>query len=169
MRQLMLKKVIIIGCPGSGKSTFARRLKEIIELPIYYLDMIWHNSDKTHITKEKFDKKLNEILQKERWIIDGNYMRTLEKRLKLCDTVFLLDYSVDICFKGVESRIGKKREDMPWIEESFDDEFKQWIIDFPLYTLPRIYELIEKYKFDKDIIIFKSRQESNDYLNMIKA
>ena len=79
-----MKKIIVIGCPGSGKSTFARRLNEITSIPLYYLDMIWHKADKTNITQDEFDFKLNQIISKKEWIIDGNYQRTLNTRLENC-------------------------------------------------------------------------------------
>lgn len=163
----MLKKIIVIGCPGAGKSTFSRKLKEIIHLPLYHLDMIWHNSNKTNISNEEFDKALNNILITKRWIIDGNYQRTLDARLKSCDTIFLLDYPLDICLSGAESRIGKKRFDFPWIEMQFDNEFKQWIIDFPNKELPLIYNMLDNYS-DKNIVIFKTRNQADDYLKELK-
>ena len=73
-----MKKVLILGCPGAGKSTFARKLRDKTGLPLYYLDMIWHKPDRTTITKQEFDAKLSEIIKQEEWIIDGNYGRTLE-------------------------------------------------------------------------------------------
>lgn len=158
-----MKKVIVIGSPGAGKSTFARKLRDKTNLPLYYLDMLWHKADKTTVSQEEFDTRLCEILQQEQWIIDGNFSRTLEMRLQVCDTVFLLDFPVEVCLSGVESRIGKKRVDMPWIETEFDEEFKQWILDFPNIRLPQIYTLLEKYKENKQIIIFKSRQEADAY------
>lgn len=157
-------KVMIIGCPGAGKSRFARKLRDKTGLPLYHLDMIWHKPDRTTISKEEFDIKLAEIVQKDRWIIDGNYQRTLEIRLRECDTVFLMDYPLDVCLAGAESRIGRKREDLPWLETEFDEEFKQWIISFPQNELPGIYELVNKYKDEKNIVIFKSREETDDYL-----
>lgn len=159
-----MKKIIIIGCPGAGKSTFARKLKDLTGLPLYYLDMLWHKPDQTNIPKEEFDAHIREILEKDRWIIDGNYQRTLEMRLQKCDTVFLLDYPLEICLAGAQSRIGKKREDLPWIETEFDEEFKQWILDFSENQLPPIYDLLDKYRAGRDIIIFKSRQEAEEYL-----
>lgn len=158
---------MIIGCPGAGKSTFARELKDKTGLPLYHLDMIWHKPDRTNISKEEFDAKLAEIVRRDRWIIDGNYQRTLELRLKECDTVFLMDYPLDICLSGAESRIGEKREDLPWLETEFDEEFKRWIIDFPQNELPDIYKLINKYKDEKNIVIFKSQKEAGDYLRKI--
>lgn len=163
-----MKKVLILGCAGSGKSTFARKLKKIINIPIYHLDMIWHKPDKTNVTFEEFDNKLYEILKKEEWIIDGNYQRTLELRLKECDSIFLLDYPLDVCFEGAASRIGKKRDDLPFIEEDMDEEFKNHIINFSKNKLPNLYRLLDKYRNEKDIIIFKSRQEANVYLDKLK-
>lgn len=160
-------KAIIIGCPGSGKSTFANKLRNITKLPLYHLDMIWHKEDRTTITKEEFDVKLSNLLEKDRWIIDGNYQRTLEMRLKECDTVFLMDYPLDICIAGVKSRVGHKHDDLPWIEDNLDSEFKEKIVNFSKDKLPKIYDLLEKYK-DKNIIIFHAREEADKYLKKLE-
>ncbi len=156
-------KIIVIGSPGSGKSTFARKLRDATKLPLYYLDNLYHRPDKTHISREEFDTRLSEILQKDSWIIDGNYQRTLETRFKACDTIFFMDYPLEICLAGAKSRVGKKREDIPWTESELDKDFKQYIINFPKQQRPQIYDLIEKYRKDKNIIIFKSRKEADDY------
>jgi len=68
-----MQKVIIIGCPGAGKSTFARKLRDVTNLPLYYLDMLWHRPDRTNIPTEEFDRKLGDIMKKDQWIMDGNY------------------------------------------------------------------------------------------------
>ena len=97
-----MKKIIIIGCSGSGKSTFARKLSAKINIPLYYLDMIWYKPDKTTLTKKEFDEQLGALLDKDMWITDGNYQRTLEMRLKKCDTIFLLDISTKICLESAK-------------------------------------------------------------------
>ena len=158
-----MKKIVVIGCPGAGKSTFARRLREMTGLPLYYLDQIWHKADRTTVSKEEFDAKLREIIQQDSWIIDGNYLRTMENRLESCDTVFFLDYPLEICLEGAKARIGTLREDMPWVETEFDEEFRQWILDFPKDQIPVIYELLKKYETEKEIIIFKSRDEAEKF------
>lgn len=161
-----MSKIIIIGCPGSGKSTFGRKLRDMTGTPLYYLDMVWHKPDQTNVTLEEFDTRLREMLKKDRWIIDGNYLRTLEIRLQECDTVFLMDFPLELCLTGVKSRIGRRREDLPWIELEFDKEFKQWILEFSNTQLPQIYELLEKYQTSKNIVIFKTRREVDDYLKI---
>ena len=160
----MFQKAIIIGCPGAGKSTFARILSDKTHLPLYYLDMLWHKPDRTTVDRKIFDKKLKEIVLKDKWIIDGNCGRTLEMRIQACEAVFLLDFPVAECLTGVDSRIGKQRVDMPWIETEFDEEFRQWIIDFPKNELPIVYKLLDRYKSEKSIYIFHARADIDDYL-----
>ncbi len=160
-----MKRVIVIGCPGAGKSTFSRELGKKTGLPIKYLDMLYHRANKTVVSRLEFDLKLFFIMLKRRWILDGNYMRTLKRRLKRADTVFLLDYPLEVCLSGVENRIGKPREDMPWIEQEFDAEFKEYILTFREKKLPRIYDILEKYGARKKILIFKSREEATSYVD----
>ena len=160
----MFQKVIVIGSPGAGKSTFARKLRDLTGLPLFYLDMLWHKPDRTNVSREEFDEKLHEILRQEQWIIDGNYQRTLEIRLKACDTVFFLDFPLDVCLAGAQARIGKAREEMPWIETEFDEEFRQDILAFPKVKLPQIYEMLERYPEHKEIVIFKSREEVDAFI-----
>lgn len=119
-----MKKVMVIGSPGAGKSTFARSLRDVTGFPLYYLDMIWHKPDKTHISIEEFDIRLRELTALDEWIIDGNYSRTLELRLCACDTVFLLDFPTETCLAGAKSRIGHKREDLPWFEDEYLEKLK---------------------------------------------
>lgn len=160
----MLQRAIVIGCSGAGKSTFARRLRDITGRPLHYLDMLWHRPDRTTISPEEFDRRLEELLREERWIIDGDYSRTMERRMQRCDTVFLLDYPTEVCLAGVAARRGTLREDMPWVEEAPDPEFLQWIKDFPQRTMPLIRRLLDQYREGRQVVIFQSREESERYL-----
>ena len=160
-----MKKVIVIGCPGSGKTTFAEKLHKRMGLPLFHLDAIWHKPDRTHISREEYDERLAEILELEEWIIDGNYSRTLEVRMQACDTIFLFDLPTEVCIQGATDRLGKARYDVPWIDTELDPQFKKEIEEFPEKTLPRIYELLEKYKENRQVVIFKSRKQADEYLH----
>ena len=159
-----MRKAIIIGCPGSGKSTFARKLRDRTGLPLIYLDQIWHRPDRTTVTKEEFDLRLMEALQTDAWIMDGNYARTLETRLSYCDTVFFFDLPTEICLAGAEARVGKVHEDLPWVEEEFDPEFRQYILDFRNDRLPQMREMLKNAPPGVEIVVFRSREEATQYL-----
>ena len=160
-----MKKIIVIGCPGSGKITFAEKLNRKTGIPLFYLDAIWHKPDRTHISRDEYDKRLEEILTLDTWIIDGNYQRTIERRIMACDTVFLFDLPTEVCIQGATERLGKARYDVPWIDTELNSDFKREIEEFSAKNLPKIYEFVEKYKTNKQIIIFKSREQSNEFIN----
>lgn len=164
-----MKKIIVIGCPGSGKTTFSEKLRDKIGLPLFYLDAIWHKPDKTHISRDEYDARLAGILVRDSWIIDGNYSRTIECRMAACDTVFLFDLPAEVCLDGAIARLGKPRYDMPWIDTELDPKFKKEIEEFGDKNLPAIYALLDKYKDGRTVVIFKSREEADDYIRKIQT
>ena len=162
-----MKKIIVIGCPGSGKSTFATALHKITGIELFHLDMMYWNAEKTTVDKAVFRERLQSAMQNEEWIIDGNYGSTMEMRMQECDTVFFLDYPADICLEGVRERMGKPRADMPWIETEEDSEFMNFIINYNQESRPKVIELLNKFS-DRKIYIFKNRNQAEDFLNSIQ-
>ena len=137
------RRILVVGCPGAGKSTFARKLRDALDLPLVYLDMLWHKPDQATATREEFNARLDAVLKRDRWIIDGNYARTLKRRLKRAETVFLFDLSAEECLAGAAARIGHPREDLPWIEQELDAEFADYIRRFPTDQLPQLLTTLD--------------------------
>ena len=162
-----MQKVMVIGCPGSGKSTFSRALSQITSLPLTHLDMLYWNADKTTVERSVFLERLSEVLQKDAWLIDGNYSSTMELRMQECDTVFFLDYPADICLQGVKDRQGKPRPDMPWVETEEDTEFLEYIQNFHKENRPQVLELLQKYSH-KTIYVSQNRTEADVFLSKAK-
>ena len=163
-----MKRIMVIGCSGSGKSTFSKALHEITDIPLYHLDMMYWNADRTTVDKAVFREKLSGTIQKSQWIIDGNYGSTIELRLQACDTVIFLDYPVDVCLNGIRERRGKARTDLPWIEKNDEEdaEFIEFIKNYNSQSRPEVMALLDKYP-NKNIYIFKSRDEANEFLNTL--
>jgi len=162
-----MKKIIVIGRPGSGKSTLSKELHRRTGLPLYHLDMMHWNADRTNVEKNIFLERLSAVLEEDEWIIDGNYQSTMELRIQKCDTVIFLDYPLDICFEGILERRGKPRSDMPWIEpEQYDEEFIESTKNYNLQNRPQVMKLLDAYSY-KNILIFKNRNEADDFLSQL--
>lgn len=170
-----MKKVIVVGCCGAGKSRLARRLSEKTGLPVVHLDRLYWKPNWVACTDEETDEKIIEALSRDKWIIDGNFRRTMELRISKCDTAVFLDYSRMTCVFGVLGRVmrnhGKVRSDMgDGCKEKFDFEFLRFVWNFRKNKAPAIRELFAKYGgFGVNTVILKSRREADRWLETISA
>lgn len=164
LNRVLGQKIIILGCPGSGKSTFARALAARTGLPLVHLDNVWWRADGTHIPREEFDRTLSELLRGEQWIMDGDYSRTYEVRIRACDTIIFLDYPEAVCMDGIRARVGQPRPDMPWTESALDPELVALVQNYARDDRPALLSLLQKYP-EKQALIFTSRQETDRWLS----
>lgn len=167
-----MERIMIIGCGGSGKSTLARALGEKTGLPVVHLDQIWWAPGNwQHLEREEFDRRLMQELEKPRWIMDGNFNRTIEARLEQCDTVIYLDMNRLVCLKSWLGRViqnwGHARPDMAeGCKEWIDPEFATWIWNFNKNNRKRYYELLEQ-QTEKKVLIFKNRRQVAKFLESL--
>ena len=163
-----MNRIVIIGCPGSGKSTLARALGEKLNLTVVHLDRLWWTKGWQNVSREEFDARLENALKLDRWIIDGNYSRTMDVRLAKCDTIIWLDYSRWTCLWGLFSRVvrnyGKNRPDMPeGCPERLDWEFVKYIWNFNKNNRVLNETRIAKTKHAKAFVL-KNRKEARQFL-----
>lgn len=170
-----MKRVIIIGNCGSGKSYFSKKLSKITGLPLVHLDKIYWLGNKETLSKEEFDLKLKSELEKDEWIIDGNYNRTIRNRLDYCDTVIYFDIPTFTCLKGVFSRtfknLGKTRDDMSENRpERFDLMFLKLCKNVLTYNKKhrKYYYRLLTLTDNVQKIVFKSRNDAEKFLDKIK-
>ena len=157
------KRIIVLGCPGSGKSTLSGRLHELTGIPLIHLDSIWWRPDRTHISREEFDRRLEEILKTGSWIIDGDYSRTYGPRFEACDTVVFLDTGTGECLDGIRRRTGSSRNGIPWTEEEPDPELVKEVLAYRETKRPLVLSLIRD-SAGKRIIMLGSREEADAWL-----
>lgn len=167
------ERILITGCSGSGKSTFSKTLSKRLGLPLIYLDQLYWRPGWIHVSNAEFDALLEEVLQQKRWIIDGNYMRTLPHRLSACDTVIYLDFPRRTCLLGVLRRVfsgyGRCRTDMgEGCPERLDFSFLKWIWHFNQKEKPRCMEILRTARPDQRIFILHSRKELPELLNQLE-
>ena len=166
-----MERVMIIGCGGAGKSTLARKLGEKTGLPVVHLDKLFWKPGWESLSRDEFDVLHRRELAKERWIIDGNFDRTIPERLARCDTVIYLDFSRLACLLGVAKRIlttrGTVRPDMgEGCPERFDLDFLKWVWNFNKNKRQRYYEMLNALE-NKQVYILKSRREVKAFLSRV--
>ena len=163
-----MERIMIIGCGGSGKSTLARQLGDKLGLPVVHLDRLFWTPGWVSISKEEFDRVHEEAISKEKWIIDGNFGRTIPLRLQRCDTVIYLNFSRFACLMGVLKRVlttyGKVRPDMgAGCPERIDLDFLKWVWSFNKNERERNYRLLREAEHTR-VIILKNRRQVRKFL-----
>lgn len=163
------KRICVIGRPGSGKSTFSMKLAEKTGLPLVHLDKIWWKENWVESTREEFDKKLDEILDQDAWIIDGHFSRTLKKRCEKTQILYVYDLpklqSVYGYLKRALQNRGKVRADMTeGCVEKIDLEFLKYLWNFQLDDLKAIQKEFPQLK----IVLIKSHAQADRIISSIK-
>lgn len=167
------EKIIIIGASGSGKSTVARQLSAWWDIPVVHLDKLSWKEGWIRASNEEFDSLVEQELAKDKWIMDGNFPRTLKRRMDTCDTVIYLDYPLWFCIFRVLKRViknyGKPRPDMnPGCPEKFDPGFLKRIWNFNRERRDNYYRYIAEQK-DTNIIILRNQKECDRFLASVRS
>jgi len=167
--QRIMRKVLVIGTGGAGKSTFARRLSKILNLEVIHLDAIYWNPGWVETPKIEWRKIVEGLIARDSWIMDGNYSGTLDLRFEACDTVVFLDIARRICLWRVIKRVmqyrNRTRPDMAeGCQERLDLKFVLWVWNYKKRTRPKIVKLIEESADGKKIVWLQSDGEVERFL-----
>ena len=166
-----MERIIIIGCGGAGKSTLARQLGEKTGLPVVHLDKLFWKPGWVEMERDAFDALLRRELAKDKWIMDGNFNRTMPERIARCDTIIYLDFNRVTCLLGVMKRIlmtyGTVRPDMgEGCPERIDFEFLKWVWDFNKNKREKYYKLLNETEGVQTIVL-KNRTMVRKFLKSI--
>ena len=166
-----MERIIIIGCGGAGKSTLARQLGERLNIPVVHLDKLFWKPGWGEMPKDEFDELHRQELAKEKWIMDGNFNRTMQERMARCDTIIYLDFSRFACLFGVLKRVlttyGTVRPDMgEGCPERIDWEFLQWVWNYNKNKRERNYRLLNETE-GVETIVLKNRKAVKKFLNSL--
>ncbi len=146
-----MRRVLVLGSGGAGKSTFARALGERTGLPVVHLDRLWWRPGWVETPTEEFDADLAGVLARDAWVMDGNYGRTLPARLAVADTAVLLDVPRWTCLRRVILRAirhrGRSRPDMTdGCPERVTWEFVRWIWTYPAQRRPGVLAMLAEFE-----------------------
>lgn len=163
-----MERIVIIGCGGAGKSTLAQQLGKKLNIPVVHLDKIFWKPGWVEMDKDEFDELHCQELAKDKWIMDGNFNRTMPERIARCDTVIYLDFSRFACIRGVVKRVlttyGTVRPDMgEGCPERIDFEFLKWVWNYNRDKRERNYRLLNEASHAQTIIL-KNRRAVKQFL-----
>ena len=167
-----MRKILVIGSGGAGKSTLARRLSDIIKIEVIHLDTLYWRPEWVETPKEEWRKTVKGLIILDSWIMDGNYSGTLDIRIDASDTVIFLDLPPRICLWRVIKRVmlyrNRSRPDMAkGCQERFDLKFLNWVWNYQKRTRPKIVELLQKYSNGRRIVWLRSNEEVERFLTGI--
>ena len=168
-----MKKILVIGSSGSGKSTFSRRLGELLNLEVIHLDKLFWHSGWVETPKDEWRNVVEKSLHGDAWIIDGNYSATMDLRLPVCDTVIFLEIPRIICVYRILKRVVNykkgSRSDIPeGCDEKFDWDFVKVVWSYPKLSKPKVEVLLKQFANDKTVIRLKSNKEIKNFLTKTK-
>ncbi|HXK50796.1 MAG TPA: topology modulation protein [Clostridiales bacterium] len=169
-----MKRILVLGCGGAGKSTFSKELHKKLGYELIHLDCHFWLPGWEMIEKEKFDSMLDDFVSREEWIMDGNYSRTIDKRLDRADTVVYFDFPRWRCLYNAVMRMvkgklfKKERSDITaGCEEKFDMEFYRWIWNFNKNNRAGNIARLEQVKESKKVYIVRNYRQKRELLETI--
>ncbi len=168
-----MTRVSVIGNAGGGKSTLCEKLGKAKSLPVYALDQLQWNRGWVPTPSHIFKQKHDEILAKEKWIIDGfASWETIESRFEKADTIIFIDHPLWVHYWWASKRqfmsIFHPRPKFPSgcpMLPMTKQLFKMiWYIHKEIR--PRLISLIQEYKKEgRSVIHIKSPKELNEFIN----
>ena len=170
-----MKRVLVIGSGGAGKSTFARRLGEKLGFPVIHLDRAYWRAGWVETPKDEWRRRVEGLCAGDEWVMDGNYSGTLDVRLEACDTVVFLDLPRTLCTWRIIKRSlryrGSGRPDMgEGCREQLNKDyltFLLWVWNYPRHIRPKILERLGELSESKRIYRLRSSAEVEEFLAKI--
>ena len=169
-----MQRVLVIGASGAGKSSLATRLGQRTGLPVVHLDREYWQPGWIEPDKASWSETVARLLAQERWILDGNFGVTLERRLAACDTVIFLDLPRHVCLWRVLRRRlrhrGDARPDMaPGCHERLSLHFLWWIWTYPRRRRPGVLRKLQQLRADQTAVVLRSDAEIEKFLAALAA
>jgi adenylate kinase family enzyme len=169
-----MRRVLVIGSGGSGKSTVATQLGELLELEVSHLDKFYWRAGWVEPSFDEWIKTVTELTDRDSWIIDGNYSRTLELRLRKCDTIVFLDLPRVLCLwrilkRYVLYRNGTRPDMAEGCRENLNFEFISWVWNYPRRSRPKVIKLLREHEGEKQIFWLRSRDEVKQFLSRLRS
>jgi adenylate kinase family enzyme len=158
---MVVDRVAVVGCGGSGKTVLAGRLAALLDLPVTHLDAVYYDDEWNTLPLEKFAAVQEDLVAAPRWIIDGNYAGTLSIRLVAADTVIFLDLPAATCLWGIAVRRLRHRgrqDERAGVYDRITWQFLRYVTGYRRSMAPRVHALIAEHAGHARVYVLRSRR-----------
>lgn len=164
-----MRRVLVIGSGGAGKSTFARRLGRALDIEVIHLDSLYWKAGWIETAKAEWAERVAELVRRDAWIMDGNYSGTFDIRVPACDTLIFMDMPRLLCLWRIVKRFfvyrRRTRPDMAaGCSEDLNPEFLLWVWNYPKQQRPKVLKLMRENAASKQMIRLRSPAEVERFL-----
>ncbi len=163
-----MRRVMVVGCSGAGKTTLAQKISEWSELPLINLDSYYWSPGWTATSCTEWREQVEQLSVAPEWIMDGNYWTTFAVRMRYADTLIWLDYSRRICLWRVLKRtmrwFGRSRPELPGCPERFTWSFLRHVWCFRSEYRPRILDAIRQFGSHLRVIQVANGDDADEFL-----
>ncbi|MFG3643564.1 topology modulation protein [Micromonospora sp. NPDC047762] len=166
-----MDRIAIIGCGGSGKSTVARQLARVLDVPLTHLDATYYDQHWKPLQQDEFAAQQEKIVAGERWIIEGNYAGTLPIRLAAADTVIFLDLPATTCLWGIAQRRWRYRGGQHHQDGVYDRitwNFVRYVLSYRRTMRPRVQNLLREHGPHVRLITLTSRRQAAHLIKRVR-
>ncbi len=169
-----MKRIIVVGCGGAGKSTFSKRLSSILNLELIHLDQYYWKPNWVETSKEEWTNIVENLCKKDQWIMDGNFGGTMDLRIQRADTLIFMDYSTLSCLWRITKRTfnyyKRSRPDMtPGCNERIDLQFYWYVATHNRKKRKKLLDKLNRYQSEKSIHILRNDREVNAFIEGIAS
>jgi len=168
-----VKRILVLGSAGAGKSTFAVELGKRLGIEAIHLDSHYWQPNWKETPADEWNDKVAALLQADSWVMDGNYISSLPQRVERADTAIFIDRGRTLCLLRCMGRflkyVGRTRPELPKpCKEKMDWDFIRWIWNYPRDVKPEIMRIIES-RSEATVVILRSNREIAQFLDRVKV
>jgi adenylate kinase family enzyme len=168
-----MRRVLVIGSGGSGKSTVAAQLGELLNVEVNHLDKFFWKAGWVRPDPDEWSRTVTDLIERDSWVMDGNYSGTLDLRLQRCDTIVFLDLPRVLCLWRIVKRFlayrGRTRPDVAEdCRESLNLEFVSWVWNYPRRSRPKVIKRLQEHAQGKQIFWLRTRSEVRRFLSQFE-
>lgn len=169
-----MRRIVITGCAGSGKSTLAQQLGAILNVEVIHLDALYWKPNWVKTPENEWQENIKGLLEREAWILDGNFSSSRKLRFDAADTIIFLDFPRYLCLlRIIKRRFQFRVQDRPDRAKGCSEQLNSYLLkhvwSFPSRLRPTLVKDVSDYSAKRKVIVLRSPSQTRKFLESVEA